>query len=75
MTRRQIRRALWAVCAFAVIWAYVTTLTGGFIFWVGEWQVSSRNPRNPFLLAFVSGLLARWVSRNDPRDEGLAFWT
>jgi len=75
MTRRQIRRALWAVCAFAVIWAYVTTLTGGFIFWVGEWQVSSRNPRNPFALAIVSGLLARWVSRKDGRDEGLAFWT
>lgn len=75
MTRRQVRRVLWAVCAFAAIWAYVTTLSGGFIFWVGDWPVSSRNPRNPFALAVVSGLLARWVSRQDDGDEGLAFWT
>jgi hypothetical protein len=75
MTRQRVRRVLWAVCAFAVIWAYPTTLTGGFIFHLGEWQVSSRNPRNPFALAIVSGLLAWWLSRKDGRDEGLAFWT
>ena len=75
MTRPLVRRVLWAVCAFAIIWAYATTVTGGFIFWVGDWQVSSRNPRNPFALAFVSGLLARWLSRKDGVDEGLSFWT
>jgi nitrate reductase NapE component len=69
------RRALWALCGLAVIWAFATALTGGVIVHVGEWRLSSRGQRNPLMLAMVSGLLAWRQSRKDGRNEGLALWT
>jgi hypothetical protein len=74
VTRPEIRRALWALCILAGIWAYATLLTGGFIIDVGEWRLSSRNPINPLMLCIVSGLPAWWLSRKNGRNEGLALW-
>ena len=65
---------LWVLCILGGLWSYATLLTGGFIVHLGGLQISSRNPKNPFLLAIVSGLAAWWLSRRDGRDEGLALW-
>jgi hypothetical protein len=74
VTRQQFRRGLWVLCLLAAVWAAAIVVTGGFIIHLGDWRVSSRTPRNPLLLAVLSGLAARWLSRRDDDDEGLALW-
>jgi hypothetical protein len=74
VTRQRTRRVLWALCLLAAVWAFTIVVTGGFIIHFGDWRLSSRTPKNPLLLAVLSGLAAHWLFRNDGDDEGLALW-
>jgi len=56
----RLRRMLLALSVVAAGWAVAVALTGGFGFRHGAFRLSSRNPRNPLLIA-VLGALASWA--------------
>lgn len=62
----RLRRALLIVCAAAAVWAMAVILTGGFVADVFGVTVSSRNARNPALLALLSGVVA-WALPSQDR--------
>ena len=55
------------LCALAVAWAVVISLTGGFFVRVGPVRVSSRTPTHGLLIALVAGLAAAALSLRDWR--------
>lgn len=72
-----IRRALLASALLAAVWAGFIAVTGGFATQLGGVRVSSRNIRNPILLALLSACTAVALSRRNPRrvvDDDLRWW-
>ena len=63
----RIRRALFALCALAVVWAAVIWLSGGFRVRIGAIRLSSRTPVNGLLIALAAGLVAGALSLRDWR--------
>ena len=55
-----IRRALQVLWLLAMLWAVAVVVTGGISITVGMIPFSSRSPRNPILIAALTGLAA-WV--------------
>ena len=53
-------RILLVIAQFAVAWAYVISITGGFVVELGPLRVSSRNANNPLLLALLA-IGAAWI--------------
>jgi hypothetical protein len=71
------RRGLLALAILAVFWAVVIALTGGFGIRVAGIHVSSRNIRNPLLLAFIAACGALALSGPASRrilHEDLRWW-
>jgi hypothetical protein len=58
----RLRRVLLALSVVAAGWAVAVALTGGFGFRHGAFRISSRNPRNPLLLAMLGALASLGLS-------------
>jgi hypothetical protein len=69
-----LRRALLALSALAALWAAVVWITGGFVAYVGSLPITSRNPRNPALIALLSALAARALPRPGGRRTFAQEW-
>jgi hypothetical protein len=66
--RAALSRSLLILCGAASLWALALTLTGGFVLHVGPFpEFASHRPRNPSLIALVSGLAACVLSTADER--------
>ena len=57
----RLRRVCFCVAVAAAAWGTIAWLTGGVSFSAGPLRISSRNPRNPFLVAVLGAALA-WTS-------------
>lgn len=57
-SRRRLGRTAIVLAAAALVWALLLMVTGGFVVRVGEVSVSSRAPRNAFLIALLAVLIA-----------------
>ena len=58
-----LRRWLLILTACALAWTLVLVLAGGFVVSLGPLRISSRNPRQPLLLALAALIAANVVSR------------
>jgi len=58
----RLRRMLLALSVVAAGWAVAVALTGGFGFRLGAFRLSSRNPRNPLLIAMLGALASLGLS-------------
>lgn len=67
----RLRAALLAAAVLAMLFAVAIACTGGFVIDVGGLLVTSRQPRNPFMLACLL-LLAAWALPAPNRLEALA---
>jgi hypothetical protein len=70
----RLRRALLALSALAALWAAVVWITSGFVVHVGSLPITSRNPRNPALIALLSALAARALPRPGGRRTIAQDW-
>ncbi len=70
----RLRRALIALSAASLLWAAAVALTGGIVFELAGVAVTSRNPRNPALLALASAIGAWLVPIPDRRGSMFAWW-
>jgi hypothetical protein len=72
----RLRRALTSICALAVLWAALVAITGGFILHLGGMPLTSRNPRNPLLIAIMAAIAA-WAlpGRRRAAREAVERWT
>ena len=57
-----VRRLLLAVCSLCGLWTLVITLSGGGELVFGSLRISSSSPRNPLLIALITGLLAWFLA-------------
>lgn len=69
-----LRRTLLVVSAVTTMWALVVALTGGFVVEVLGVMVSSRNVRNPAIVAFVSGVVGWALPMPNRRQALLDAW-
>src|SRR6266542_2129487 len=70
---RTLRSALIGICGLLTLWAAVVTVTKGFVIHVMGIAVSSRDPRNPALLAILSALAA-WALPITDRHAAIREW-
>jgi hypothetical protein len=70
----RFRRFLAATCLLATVWTMVLTLGGGFAIDLPGVTLSSRNPRNPALLALISGAVAWALPMRDRGRRTQEFW-
>lgn len=74
-----VRRLLGVVCLVAGLWALAVTLWGGGgAIHLGGLRISSNSPRNPLVIALVTGLLSWFLALTSDRNErrphrGIAF--
>ena len=62
MRLNPVRRMLLAVCLLLGLWSLFITLSGGGGLQLGGLRISSSSPRNPLLIALVTGLLAWFLA-------------
>jgi hypothetical protein len=72
----RLRRALTSICALSVLWATLVAITGGFVLHLAGTPVTSRNPRNPLLIAIMAAIAA-WAlpGRRRAAREAVERWT
>lgn len=71
----RLRGALTSICALAVLWAALVAITGGFVLHLAGLPVTSRNPRNPLLIAIMAAIAA-WAlpGRRRAAREAVERW-
>jgi hypothetical protein len=60
VSRSKPCRLLLIASGLALLWAWIISFSGGFIFRIGQLRISSRNSNNPLVLALLA-LAAAWV--------------
>jgi len=66
--RTAVRRTLISLAVLALIWSAIVAITGGIGITLAGVRVSSRNPRNPLLIALASACTAALLARRRPHE-------